>query len=154
MVNVPTIAALETAIVLSESYELMVSSASPGVTANDKLLSMTKLRLSKKHPEVRTNYGKIKTYNYGSPDIGLHFSAKITEELVNYLRDRDTRTAAGILPIYTWAIKLTSAGGVSRTITMKGSLFQKEYIKSDDEQAVPSMAECVVRIRDDEPVAT
>ena len=156
MVNVPVDTDAETNLILAQRVELLVSSASPGTTGNDKLTTMRNLEFEQTHPEVRTNHGLTRTYGHGSPDIGIRFTLSVSPEIVEYLRERGTRNVTtGIIPTYTYAMKVTSGTGTTKTITVKGKLTEKKYVKHDADQATLVDANCFIRITGEaEPVAT
>ena len=154
MADIPGIGNFEDSLVLSQHVELLISSSSPGTTANDKFTAMRSWDLDFDHPESRMNHGDRRSYGYGTPDIGLNFMLSVTKDIVDYLRLRGTRVGRN-LPIYTYAIKMTSNDGTSKTITLKGQLPRKKYIKPDVDQGTSARVECFVRILDlIEPVAT
>ncbi len=156
MVDVPTAANLEGDLILAQRVELLVSSAAPGTTANDRLIAMRELELDMVHPESRFNHGTKRSYGHGSPDIGIRFKLSVTHDVLLYLRTRGLRNATtGVIPTYKWAMKVTSNDAISKMITVNGKLTQKKYTKSDGEQGQPVNADCLIRVIDEsEPAAT
>lgn len=155
MADIPTLADLEGDLVLAQRVELLVSSASPGTTADDKFTAMRHLELEIVHPETRFNHGTMRSYGHGTPDIGVRFTLSVTHDIINYLRTRGLRSAlSGTLPVFKYAMKLTSNDNTTKTITVNGKLTEKKYIKNDAEQGSPVDAECLIRVVDEsEPTA-
>ena len=154
MADVPTVSNLEDNLVLAQRVELLVASSASGTSTNDKLTTMRKLELEFTPPETRINHGLKRTYGHGVPDIGLRFTLSVTQDVLAFLRTRGLRNN-GVIPEYLWAMKVTSNNNTSKTITVKGKLTEKRYIKDDVEQGEPVNVECLIRVTDDaEPAAT
>ncbi len=155
MVDIPTKANLESYLVLAERVELLVSSATAGITANDKFLTMKEVEYDVVHPESRFNHGSLRSYGHAAPDIGIRFRLSVTHDVLVYLRTRGSRNSLGVIPTYKYAIKVTSNGGTSKTITVTGKLTEKKYVKNYGDQENPADAECLIRVLNEfEPVAT
>ena len=155
MVDIPTSSNLEDYLILAQRVELLVASAVSGTVGDDKLATMKKLDLEITHPETRINHGLKRTYGHGSPDIGLRFTLSVTQDVLLYLRTRGLRSANGVIPEYVWAMKVTANNNTSKTITVKGKLTEKKYVKEDTEQGETVNVDCLIRVTDDaEPAAT
>ena len=155
MTDIPTSSNLEDYLILAQRVELLVASSVSGTAGDDKLTTMRKLELDISHPETRINHGLKRTYGHGSPDIGLRFTLSVTQDVLLYLRTRGLRSANGVIPEYVWAMKVTTNNNTSKTITVKGKLTEKKYVKNDGGQEEPVDVDCLIRVTDDaEPAAT
>ena len=154
MPNVPPAADLEDHLILAQRVELSTS-ATPTGTATDRFTAMKELSLEIVHPESRINHGLKRTYGHGAPDIGIRFTLSVTQDVLEYLRTRGTRNAnTGIIPIYNWAMKVTSNDADVRIITVAGKLTEKQYIKEDAGQGDAINVECLIRVTENvEPQA-
>ena len=154
MADIPS--SLESHMILAQRVELLVAATAVATATADKFTTMKELSLEIVHPESRINHGLKRTYGHGAPDIGIRFTLSVTQDVLEYLRLRGTRdTDTGIIPIYRWAMKVTSSGGIVKIITVRGKLTEKQYIKEDAGQGDAVNVECLIRVTEDvEPAAT
>ena len=155
MPNIPAAGDLEDNLILAQRVELLVSTTATSTgTAGDKFTAMRELSLEIVHPESRINHGLKRTYGHGAPDIGIRFTLSVTKDVLDYLRTRGVRNSAGIIPIYRWAMKVTSNDATVKIITVNGKLTEKQYSKEDAGQGDAIDVECLVRVTDDAEPAT
>ena len=123
-------------LVQAQNVELLVAStAGAAGTLNDELVLMRDVSIEKDHPETRTNHGRTRTYSYSAPDISISFVCSGTTDLLAYLNTRSKLNARNVLPIYKWAMKVTSNNGQVRVMEIIGTL---PYIRHHAPDSVPS----------------
>lgn len=155
MADIPLVSKLEEYVFLAQRVELQIGATANGDTVADKFTTMREVRLGISHPRKRTNHALGRMYTHGAPDIIISFRLSATQDTVAYLRTRGLRSSAGIIPVYSWAIKFVANDDTAKTIKVKGKLDAKEFIKNDGDQEHPVDVECSLIVTDlNEPAAT
>lgn len=157
MTDIPTLANIESDVMLGGSVELHTSSATAatgGSSVNDRFTALRSYSYEVDPPDVRIDHGWAPSYFYNIPNMLVRFSLSATHDVFAYIRTRSLVTR-GVIKRYKYALKWTSVDNETKYVSFQGYMGYKRSDKQDGQQHYPVEINGTIRVADtSEPAVT